>query len=360
MIRVLHVLAAAPQIGGLELSFARLAPALLAQGVASKALLIGAEEGSATVLAEHLPVVRTQDRAVIDAALRDADVVHMHGASCTAWPHEVPRRAKRARRPLVFTIHLPRYPPIGAWSAGRVRVTAMLLGYGLYLARTTTRVVAPSDAAAAMANRRFGPWLRATRFLYGVPDHGRSPVPDGPLRLAFVGRLDPHKQPLVFVESVAIAVSRGLDLHAELAGDGSQADQVRALIEARGLGDRVTVLGRVEHPDELLRRSHVLVFTSDAEGCPVSAIEAAAVGRGVVCRTGIEGLTELWGEASVLVPEDGGAEEFADAYELLVRDASRPARMGEHARRLFEAEFDDRVAAGRWATLYGEAAAIAR
>ena len=360
MTKVLHVLAAAPQIGGLELSFARLAPALLECDVQSKALLIGTDEGSAAVLAQHLPVLRTQDRSAIEGALRDTDVIHMHGASCTTWPREVPRLAKRARRPLVFTIHLPRYPPIGSWSPGRVRVSAQLLAYGLYLARTTTRVVAPSDAAAAMARRRFGPWLRVTRFLYGVPDHGPSAMPTGPLRLAFVGRLDLHKQPLVFVESVAAAVARGVDVHAEMAGDGSQADEVRALIKARGLENRITLLGRIEHPDPLLRRSHVLVFTSDAEGCPVSAIEAAAVGRGVICREGIEGLTELWGRASVLVAPDAGPDEFADAYVEMAGDLDGATVMGVHARRLFEAEFDDRVAAGRWAALYAEAAAIAR
>ena len=357
MIKVLHVLNAAPQIGGLELSFARLAPALLECGVQSTALLIGSDEGSAEVLAKHLPVLRTQDRGLIVDALQKADVVHMHGASCTAWPRAVPRLAKRARRPLVFTIHLPRYPPIGTWSPGRVRVSAQLLAYGVYLARTTTRVVAPSDAAAAMARRRFGPWLRVSRFLYGAPDHGASAVPQGPLRLAFVGRLDPHKQPLVFVESVAAAVAQGVDVHAEMAGDGSQADEVRALISAKGLEDRITLLGRIEHPDPLLRRSHVLVFTSDAEGCPVSAIEAAAVGRGVICRAGIEGLTELWGVGSILVAPEGGADEFAAAYETVASDLSRAALMGEAARHLFQAEFDDRVAAGRWAALYGEATA---
>ncbi len=351
-LRVLNVVLAAPQIGGLELSFARIRPALEQAGIASSALVIGSDPGSATVLAEYLPVTQTEDAATVDSALRAADVIHVHGADCTTWAHDVPRRARRMNRPVVFTIHLPSYPPVGAWSPGRVRVSAKLLLDGIYLRRNTDRVLAPSTAAATTANRRFGPWLGAQRFLHGVPDHGATAVPGGPLRLAFVGRLDQHKQPLVFVESVALAVADGVDVYAEMAGDGSLADDVRDLVSSRGLEDRVTLLGRIPHPDELLRRSHVLVFTSDAEGCPVSAIEAAAVGRGTVCRTGIEGITEMWGDGAVLVSPLAGAREFASTYADLAADLSRAERMGAAARRLFEREFDGRMAAVRWAELY--------
>ncbi|CAN5738959.1 hypothetical protein BH11PSE8_BH11PSE8_17730 [soil metagenome] len=96
-------------------------------------------------------------------------------------------------------------------------------------------------------------------------------------RILFVGRLNPHKQPLLLLEAFALS---GLAKHGGsliFAGFGPQEDQLRAA--ANGMHG-VQVLGEVseEKKFELLASATLLALPSLREGFPIVVAEACGVG----------------------------------------------------------------------------------
>jgi glycosyltransferase involved in cell wall biosynthesis len=299
-----------------------------------------------------VPTTQVGSAAEASTALTEADVVHVHAPDCVGWDVDLVRRVARSGTPLVLTIHLPSFPPRGDWSPGRVRVSTQIAARGALLARHRARVVAPSKAAAADAAGRLGPWARVTALWNGVPDPGWSPPPAGPLRVAFVGRLDDHKKPGVFVDAVATAVRAGSDITAVVCGDGPLSTSLGAAAERSGVSDRIDFTGWVADAAQHVRNAHALVLTSEHEGCPLVAMEAAGVGRPTVARAGLEGLAEGWGEAFVSVPDDADAAVFAETLGRLAADVDGVRRLGTIARERYTTLMSADRAAASWAALY--------
>jgi glycosyltransferase involved in cell wall biosynthesis len=358
-LRVVMVVSAAPETGGLEASFARIVAELRAAGVDPSALVIGAAaEHSANYefLAAIMPTIAADGWHSLGAALADADVVHVHGATSTAWPVRALLAARRHGVPVVVTLHLPSHPVPRRRLRGKVRIGAELILRGALLRLLASAVCAPSAAAAAVARRRFRPWLLDVRPLWnGVVDHGPRPfAAGGPLRLVFVGRLSDHKRPTEFVAAVTAALSAGADVTATLVGDGPLRGEVERAVAASPYADRFRLVGQLDDPTAELQAADLLVLTSQTEGCPLVAMEAACAGRGVVARASIEGLAEGWPGAFVAVDDDGGAPAFAAALTQLAGDRARVRDLGATARRHFEARFSaQRAAAALRATYDG-------
>jgi glycosyltransferase involved in cell wall biosynthesis len=86
-----------------------------------------------------------------------------------------------------------------------------------------------------------------------------------------------------------------------MAGGGPEFDHWKAEIAARGLGNRVELLG-VRPAREALRRGNVLVVPSLAESLPYVILEGSAAGRQVIATT-VGGIAEIFGPtAGSLVP----------------------------------------------------------
>jgi glycosyltransferase involved in cell wall biosynthesis len=111
-------------------------------------------------------------------------------------------------------------------------------------------------------------------------------------------------------------------------------------VAARGLSDRVELLGAQGTVAELLARSGVFVLSSRSEGFPVSILEAMAAGLPVVA-TDVGGIAEavVDGETGILVPA-ADPQALAGALEQLVADVELRRRLGAGGRaralRLFD------------------------
>lgn len=101
----------------------------------------------------------------------------------------------------------------------------------------------------------------------------------GPLLLT-VGNLVPLKRQHVIVEAVAALPGTTLFI----AGAGPERTRLEALIAARGLGERVVLLGNVEHDamPALMRAADVLVHAASSEGLANVWVEALASGTPIV------------------------------------------------------------------------------
>lgn len=161
---------------------------------------------------------------------------------------------------------------------------------------------------------------------------GYAPRPrgDGPLEVAFVGRLANWKG----VETLLLAL-RGLrNVRLSVIGDGPEWPLLCGLAVQLGLGGAVEFTGRLDSAAvrERLSRSHVLALTSSYEGLSHTLIEAAAMGLPCVasdCGGNPEVVRD--GETGRLVPF-GDAGAVAAALAELERDEALRLRMAARAR----------------------------
>jgi glycosyltransferase involved in cell wall biosynthesis len=128
-------------------------------------------------------------------------------------------------------------------------------------------------------------------------------------------------------------------------GEGQALDATEALarrVAERGLDTRVRFAGRTDQVEDYLRACDLFVFPSLFEALGIALVEAAACGLpAIASRTG--GIVDVIedGRSGLLVPP-GEAGALAAALALLAGDAGRRAAMGEQARAVALARFDER------------------
>ncbi|WP_424014343.1 glycosyltransferase family 4 protein [Halorubrum xinjiangense] len=159
-----------------------------------------------------------------------------------------------------------------------------------------------------------------------------------PLRVAFVGNIEPRKGLDTLVEGVDRA-DAAVDLTVVgRAVDESHVADVRRLVRERGLGDRVLFAGRLSDAElaDALRESHVLAVPSRYEGFGIVYLEGMSFGLpAIASRAGGASETVADGETGVLVdPDDPDA--VARALDGFAADPDRLAEMGRAARRRYE------------------------
>jgi glycosyltransferase involved in cell wall biosynthesis len=159
----------------------------------------------------------------------------------------------------------------------------------------------------------------------------------GPARIVGVGRF---AYPKDFSTLLAALELVGAGYRAALVGDGPGLGEVVTALRARGLSDRVELLGARGDVSDVLARSDVFVLSSRSEGFPVSILEAMAAGLPVVA-TDVGGVAEavVDGETGILVPA-GDPEALAAALGRLVADPALRRRLGAAGRTRAFRRFD--------------------
>jgi L-malate glycosyltransferase len=130
-------------------------------------------------------------------------------------------------------------------------------------------------------------------------------------RIAFIGRLEPVKRVERIVDTlVALNAARPGGWSLFIIGDGSRRPAIEAHISACDMQDHAHILGFIPNPLPILARMDALVFASEHEGLPMTALEALALGVPVVSPP-LGGLTALVRESRV-----GGLASSAEPYAL--------------------------------------------
>jgi glycosyltransferase involved in cell wall biosynthesis len=182
------------------------------------------------------------------------------------------------------------------------------------------------------ADARFGPVTdqsqrQAARQAMGLPASRRL--------ILYVGGLAPHKNLAGLIEGFGKAVDDGAlgDVNLVLAGDPkgdgfhSNVEKLHALVEARGLGDRVHFPGFV--PDEVLPALYsdalAVAMPAFSEGFGLPAAEAIACGTPVIAtRSGA--VAEVVGKAGLFFdPHD--AADIAGAIRQVASDGALVERL---------------------------------
>ena len=169
-----------------------------------------------------------------------------------------------------------------------------------------------------------------------------APEPDGPITIAFVGRLVESKGIRALLAAHAALAQRGYDIRLVVAGlpdpanPGSLTAQEIASWAAR---PNLQHLGFVQDIAALWAGAHIAVLPSHREGLPLSLLEAAACGRPLIA-TDVPGCRAIARNEvnGLLVPLDD-VSALAAAIERLANDEALRLRFGRASRALAESEF---------------------
>jgi glycogen(starch) synthase len=116
-----------------------------------------------------------------------------------------------------------------------------------------------------------------------------TPALARPVRVGFIGRLDPIKRVQDLIRAIALL---GDTVHLHLFGSGGERERLDAMVRRKHLEKHVTFHGTVARPLEALANIDILVLPSDAEGFGLVLIEAMAAGVPVVA-TDVEGIRDV-------------------------------------------------------------------
>ncbi|WP_436698363.1 glycosyltransferase family 4 protein [Nocardioides sp. BYT-33-1] len=348
------VVRAADQIGGLETVVRDAATGL--DGGEFQVTLAVVGDGPVPAIFGGLDVVTAANTAGLRAAMRSADVIHLHSPTLLDWSARLLWRGRRRRTPILVTLHLPSEP------RGRHTASQSIIAIRRVLKATALRlcgaqVYAPSRAAASLARRRLLGIVAVRPLVQGVRDRGDRPPPaHRGLAVAFVGRMVEQKRPLTLLEAVADARARGVEVRIDFAGDGPLLAPLKDQARARGLtAPAVRFHGHLADPTDVLAAADLLVLPSTAEGCPIVVMEAAALGRASLVRRGIEGVDEILPGAHFTVDAHADARAIASRLGELAAERDEVIATGRRARAAFESTFSLTSACERYASVYRRA-----
>lgn len=296
-------------------------------------------------------------RAIADVA-REVDVIHSHGYLSNI---HASRAARIAKKPHVITVHGHREPFAG-WSGLKMGVYMTL---DRRAAKRADRVIAVSNPLAEEL-RLFGVSGERLRVVAnGLADRPRDGGTRKRIRaewgfsedhvvVGFVGRFDPVKAPMRFVEVAARTGKAGGPVRFAMAGDGPLRLECERLASALGLGDRIRFPGFRADIDDVIDAFDILLMPSDSEGVPQALLAAMRGGIPAVCSS-VGGIPDILTGTDELLARPT-AEALAERLIPLAGDAALRERLGAHLRERFAREFTADVMAARIAAIYREVA----
>jgi len=276
---------------------------------------------------------------------RGFDVVHTHSAKAGALGRLA---AHRAGVPLVahtyhgFPFHDFQDPLRHAAYVGierrLARITDEVFAIGTGVATEALR----RGLARPEALHRIAPAVAVSPVVRTAETRARARAllgldPDVPV-VGTVGRIEFQKAPEHFVAAIHALARR--DAHAVWIGSGPDARRTEDLVRARGLADRVHLVGERTDVDLLLPAFDVFAMASRYEGLPCAVVEAMHCGLPVVA-TAVNSVSDLVvpGESGLLVPP-GRPELLARAIDCLLDDPARAERLAARGQALAAEGYD--------------------
>lgn len=96
------------------------------------------------------------------------------------------------------------------------------------------------------------------------------------------GRLHPHKNYPLLIEAFALVVKEHPDWSLHIYGDGVQHDDLQGLIDEKGIGENVRLMGLRHDMATVMSQASIFALTSLHEGFGLALLEALACGLPVV------------------------------------------------------------------------------
>ncbi len=196
----------------------------------------------------------------------------------------------------------------------------------------------------------------------GVPmDDDHKASRQGPLRLAYVGRLEDHAKRITDTVDALIRLIRiRPEIKATIYGEGSRQTALEQRVASKGLSQAIRFGGAVE-PERLhgeLCRHDALVLLSEFEGLPAAVMDAMSCGLVPIC-TNFPGIEELVINGVTGLVVDDRDQQFNAAVIRLADDPDLWQSLSSQARQHIAANYSLTICADRWEQFCGELQATA-
>lgn len=180
--------------------------------------------------------------------------------------------------------------------------------------------------------------------------HGLKP--GGGPRVIFIANLRPMKGHLDLLTALPEVLAEFPETVVLCAGRDDSGGAIPEETRRRGLADAVRFIGFVPDTYELLRHGDCAILPSHWEGCPVSVLEAMAMGRPVIATTagGIPDIVRSEAEGLLIPP--GNPEALAQALLRLFRNPDEGNKWAAAARQRAQREFSVEVMTQRIEAVY--------
>ena len=157
--------------------------------------------------------------------------------------------------------------------------------------------------------------------------------PKSKIKLLYLGRLSPEKDPVNLLRAFEVLKNRGHDVELTFAGDGPEYERIRKS------NDSIIMPGRVADVTSLLAQSDILVNPSKTECMPNSILEAMSTGVPVVA-TNVGGVAEMIrdGIDGLLCPA-ANSSALADAIEKIMKNPELGKNLAQSAHQRVTTEF---------------------
>jgi glycosyltransferase involved in cell wall biosynthesis len=174
------------------------------------------------------------------------------------------------------------------------------------------------------------------------------------LALGLVAQLIERKGHRFAFDAVAALAERGAPIRLICFGRGPLEAELRTVVRARGLDDRIVFAGFEPDMARWLPGLDALVHPVRREGLGVAVLEAMSAGLPVVAAAA-GGLVDVIedGRDGLLVPA-GDATAIATALERLLKDQDLRERLGQAARQRVSRDFSIDAMTNAYAALYRE------
>lgn len=178
-------------------------------------------------------------------------------------------------------------------------------------------------------------------FRPGRECRGKFNIPEGAVAILSVGFVGLHKGADTAIRAFAKAFGMDSPNYLVFAGRFPRNEErsIKAMVEERGLSDRVLFLGQVDRDDlpGLYRSADIFLITSYQEGMPRVVLEAMSSGLPVVASDlpGIHALDP--GEKCIRFSPPAESEEFAKVLSELADDPEERRTRGREGRAIVEA-----------------------
>ncbi|WP_226627920.1 glycosyltransferase [Alloyangia pacifica] len=174
--------------------------------------------------------------------------------------------------------------------------------------------------------------------------------PDRPV-VGWMGRIEPQKAPLDYIESLRELVLRYPQVQFVMAGEGRLQGEVDQALASAGLSGSVKMLGWQSDPVAALQAFDVYALSSHWEGLPITLLEAMASGCCCIS-TDVDGCSDALEDGiSGRLVGAGETAALAEALESVLRDPGLRERFGAAGRRRAATLFDKETMVAKWVEL---------
>jgi glycosyltransferase involved in cell wall biosynthesis len=241
-----------------------------------------------------------------------------------------------------FLPHRPRlaYASIGEplyWARSQRQKS----GYRALLRRVDL-VLSVSERTSVQLRQALGvPYEKLRVTPTGVPSSlldTPQPGPHAEFRMLFVGNLSGEKDPLATLAAFA-QVAGTREARLRILGSGPLEGALRTRVDELGLREQVEMTGSVEAVEPHLAWADVLIITSQTEGLPAVALEAAAAAKPVVAYD-VGGVSEaIIDRATGRLVGSGDVDGLVAALLEYAANPEQAQAAGEAGRRLVAKRF---------------------